>query len=342
MKYAIALDVGGTFIKSALISTTGDIVNEAKTASSDVKTPEQMTALITRVIHEQMDVTPARAKLVGVGVGSPGPLDPRRGIIFFTPNLPFKKPFHILERLRARVKLPVWLQNDANVAALGEGWQGAGKGTRVLVMYTLGTGIGGGVLIDGKIFDGAHGQGAELGHFPLVGTTPNPSSERRGNKSISSPARGEVRRGGSKRGLRHCGAGHPGCFEAYANSNALVTYARQAIKGARINDPLDIYRLAQMGHAKEKSAAKAVFVHYGKILGVATAYALNVFNPEVILFGGAISGAWEFFGPALIKEAKRRAFGTIFDQALIKPAALGNRAGIFGAAKMVFDTYTRR
>ncbi len=302
MRQVIALDVGGSSIKSALVSKDGKIVHELQTSLGAQKTPQGVVDLLARVIAEHRR---AARNVIGVGIGCPGPLDPKRGIILFTPNLPFKKPFPLAATLKKRAYLPIVLQNDANVAVLGEGWLGAGRGASVVVMLTLGTGIGGGVLIDGKIFDGSSGQGTELGHMPLYGME------------------------------KKCGAGHPGCFEAYANSSAITEHGKKLFGASRVKEPLDLYRLAARGDQK----ARKYFEEYGRMLAVPVSYLINVFNPEVVIFGGAISGAWKFFAPTLKKEVYRWAFRSIAHQAKLKKATLGNRAGVFGAAKLGFDAF---
>lgn len=336
MKYAIALDVGGTSIKSAVVSFAGKIENETRTPMDCAKTPQGVVEILARVILAQR----ARGReAAGVGVGFPGPLDSKKGIVFYTPNLPFKKPFPLWRALRARVRIPVAIQNDANLALLGEVWKGAARGARVAVMLTLGSGVGGGILVDGKIFDGAHGQGAELGHFPLHNPLQLPLSfppkadpprAERGRDRAVPPLR---LRGGAGE-LRNCGAGHPGCFEAYVNVSAMVEEGKQLFGARRIKEPLDLFHLAKSGDRR----ARRYFADYGRLLAVPTAYLLNVFNPEVVIFGGAISGTWRFFAPALNQNVRKWVFQAIVRNVRLKRATLSNRAGIFGAAKLAFDT----
>lgn len=307
-KAVIGLDIGGSAIKSALVSDSGKIFSEYKISTKSARSPKDMVDLVASAVRELAAHVKYKSiagvnEIAAVGIGMPGPLDPENGIVFFTPNLPFKKQFNFAKAVKAKIKLPVFIQNDANAAALGEYWAGGSKKTKVSVFITLGSGVGGGVIIDGKIFDGVNGQGAELGHIHFDS-----------NK------------------IFRCGANHPGCFEAYANAASMVRDGRR-IFGKKIRDPIDVHRLAEQ---KNKSALK-YFEEYGKRLGIFSGYLLNVFNPDALLFGGALSGSWKFFEKGLKSEVKKYAFPSILKRAKVKRAALGNMAGVLGAAKLAFD-----
>lgn len=299
MPHVIALDLGGTSLKGALVDRDGAIgARDQQSTSGQDK--EGIVATIVAMVKKLQNNTDA---VEGVGLGMPGPLDPFSGVVHTTPNLPFKEPFPMKEVLEKETGLRVLVNNDANLAALGEWWKGAAAGVKNVVMLTLGTGIGGGLIIEGKLFIGSGGFGAELGHITIANDGP-PCG---------------------------CGAAY-GCFEALASGTAIIRAAQEEIN-PKITNAKEVEDLAQQGN----EAARAIWEDEGKWLGIAIANYLNIFNPDAVIVGGAIAAAWPLFERRMREEIRARAFDMMVGHATIMPAQLGNDAGITGAARMVLD-----
>jgi glucokinase len=196
-----------------------------------------------------------------------------------------------------RVGAPVILENDANAAALGEKWIGAGCDVDDLVLLTLGTGVGGGIISGGKVLRGALGMAGELGHITVV---PN------GNP---------------------CGCGNRGCVEKHASATAITAMARLLGLGDRLTAK-EVYDLAIAGNEK----ARSIFVSMGEALGITLAMLVNTFNFPLYLLGGGVIAAWDLFAPAMIEETRRRSYTFRTTETRIEKAALGNEAGLYGAA----------
>lgn len=203
--------------------------------------------------------------------------------------------------LKRRIGLPVFLTNDATAATFGENWKGASVGFENVIGITLGTGVGGGLIISGELYSGPDGTAGEIGHMCVE---PN--------------------------GI-DCGCGSNGCVEQYAAGKALVREAIAA--GLNVDSPKGIFELAVAG---DKVAMK-VFANMGRYLGIATAAAINLLNPDIVVIGGGVSNAWPLFVDALKCEVKKRAFREPAERANIIRAELGDDAGILGAARIAFN-----
>jgi len=298
MKQVISLDLGGTSLKGALVDEKGAVGARERESTVDLNKDAMVAAMVGMIkkLQEQ-----AKGEVAGVGVGSPGPLNPFDGVILITPNLPFKEPFLMKEVLEKEIGLKVVVNNDANMAVLGEAWKGAAAGAKNVVLLTLGTGIGGGLILNGELYMGSNGLGAELGHITIAEDGPL------------------------------CGCGVHGCFEGLASGTAIINKAREEID----KDISEVKEVA--GLYKENEAAKKIWEEEGKWLGIAVANYINIFNPEFVILGGAISGAWSLFEKRMMEEVEDRAFSMIADKVQVTVATLGNDAGIVGAARLVFD-----
>ncbi len=301
MKHAIAIDLGGTAIKGAIIDAQGKITSRHKVLTESDLGKEHVIQNLFSVIETLQDGSDGN-DFVGIGVAAAGPTNAKEGIVLQFPNITIENNFPIGDLIKDKFALPVVVHNDANAAMLGEVWQGAAKGAHSAVLLTLGTGIGGGIVIHDKIFDGAYGVGAELGHVRLCPDGPQ------------------------------CSLGMPGCFEALASASAVVRMARETIDSA-ITDSKEVYDLAKNGNPD----ALVVWKDVGKWLGMAVGNFINEYNPEFCLIGGNMADAWEFFAPTMMQEAQQNGFAQLFDMVTIQQAALGNDAGMFGVAKTVFD-----
>lgn len=293
MKKVIALDLGGTSLKGAIVDEDGSI-GIKQTEQTEGLDKDGVVAAVVKMIE---DLAKEDKRITTVGMGMPGPLDPHSGVVLVTPNLPFKEPFPMKEYLEKQTGLDVHINNDANMAVLGEQWMGAAKGAKTVVMLTLGTGIGGGLIIDGKLFDGSRGLGAELGHVTIS------SDEQSG-----------------------------GNFERLASASALVKKAQEQID-PQISDALHVEDLAHEGN----EMAKKIYEDEGRYLGIAIANYINIFNPEFVILGGGMAKGWDLFEETMREEVAARAFPMIAQSAQILPAELGNDAGLLGAAKLALE-----
>ena len=235
----------------------------------------------------------------------PGNIDMAKGVIVGWGNMPIFNGYAMRDELSKRLGTKVILENDANAAALGEQWMGAGRGVDDLVLLTLGTGVGGGIIVDGRILHGQIGMAGELGHMTI---SPN------GNP---------------------CGCGNRGCLEKHASATAVSAMARLLGLGHDLTAQ-QVYDLAVQGNDR----AREIFKVMGEALGIALASLINIFNFPLYLLGGGVVAAWEFFAPAMLAEVERRSFtyrSTLkIAPTRIEAAKLGGDAGLFGAACLPF------
>jgi glucokinase len=314
---AIGVDFGGTRIKLGLVDAGGRVFRRGLRSTPRGAGWEAILDEIAAGVSELADegLVPGMT-LLGVGLGTPGPLDPAGEHVLLAPNIPGWEGIPLRRLLAERLGREVRLENDANAAALGEYWVGAGRGARTLIFLGLGTGVGGGIVLDGRLWRGAHGAGAELGHVTL------------------DPA-GEV-----------CGCGNRGCLEMLCAAPAIVRGARRALDAGRAGglarlvggeggQPLTAELVARAARAGDADAA-AVYAEAGRWLGVAVASFMNIFDPEVVVIGGGVAGSVELLLPSLREEACRRSFEVIHRNVAIVPAELGDDAGVVGAAAPFF------
>jgi len=315
MRYVVGVDIGGTNLVVGAMPADGSrelgvhtLPTRALLGGEAVvqRICEMIEETIARVIKE---TGATRADIAGVGIGSPGPLDRANGIVIITPNLGWRD-FPLRDMVSERVKLPATLDNDANCATLGEWWLGAAKGARNVVGFTLGTGIGGGLILDGRLYHGASDVAGELGHTTI---------EANG---------------------RRCGCGNYGCLEAYASGPAIAMRAREALEGGDpsllpglVDGDLSkltaamVYKAAAQGD----QIASDVVKDTARFLGIGVANVLNVFNPDVVVLAGGVAQAGDSLFVPLRAEVRRRAFKPAVDACRIVPGALGGSAGMVGA-----------
>lgn len=313
--YYIGIDLGGTNIAVGIVDESFKIVKKGSTHTLVNRDPELIIADMGKLCLELLAETGiGLEEVVCAGIAAPGSVNPRTGIIEYANNLPFLR-FPIADTLRKYLPVrKVFLENDANAAALGEAVGGAAKGKRLSVMITLGTGVGGGVIIDGKIYSGFNYAGAELGHTVI---------EYNG---------------------RQCSCGRKGCFEAYASATALVSMTKEKL--AACKDTLmwemcgnDINkadaRIAFAAMKKGDRAGKEVVDMYISYLACGITNMINIFQPEVLLIGGGVCNEKDYLLKPLTEIVNADQYTR--NQAVkteIKIAALGNDAGIVGAAAL--------
>ncbi len=321
-KYSIGVDLGGTNIVCAIVNYQGKIVNRLKVPTLAERGKEATIKRIIETIHEnivQSSVVPD--DIIGIGIGAPGPLDVKRGMINFAPNLPGWIDVPLRKKLENEFNMKVVLENDANAAAWGERCFGAGQGVNNLVCFTLGTGIGGGIIIDGKIYHGNNYGAAELGHMTV-----------------------------NKDGPR-CNCGNYGCLEAYSSAtgikNRIKNRIREGIKSDFLNfdeDKLfESLRLKSIFEAARKGDRLTSIVVEEAIsyLGIAIANITNILNPEMVVLVGGITNEGEKLLIPLKGEVKKRAFYSNYKSLKIVIGELGGNAGVLGAAALLWISTDR-
>lgn len=320
MRYIVGVDVGGTNI---VVGTVAEDGSEIVGVVSEPTMPEQgPDAVVERIVQlAKASIAEAKGKPVaGVGIGAPGPLDTKRGLVLLTPNLGWTN-MPLRDRVSRGVGLPASLDNDANCAIYGEVWQGAARGARHVVGLTIGTGIGGGIVLDGAIYHGASDIAGEIGHMTIDSTG------------------------------RRCKCGNYGCLEAYASGPNIAARAVEGIEaGADSSLPgyvggdlakvtaQTVYQAANDGD----DLALEVVRDTAKFLGAGVASLINIFNPEVVVICGGVTLAGDRLFVPLRAEVKRRAFKPAVDVCRILPGSLPGTAGVFGAAAVFVDQHKDR
>jgi glucokinase len=314
-KFIVGVDLGGTNIVVGALSEDGsrELAMRSEPTRSDQGADavvDRMVRMIDTVIAETIAATGVkRDACLGVGVGAPGPLDRENGVVLTTPNLGWTN-FPLRQVIAERVGLQATLDNDANCATLGEWWLGAARGARNVVGMTIGTGIGGGLILDGRLYHGGSDVAGEIGHTTIDVTG------------------------------RRCKCGNYGCLEAYASGPSIAERAREALQGdddsllSRMVDG-DLARLtaATVYEAAKRGddVARDVVRETARFLGTGIANLLNIFNPDVVVIAGGVTQAGEALFDPLQREVRRRAFRAAVDACRIVPGALPGTAGVVGA-----------
>jgi len=295
-EYSIGLDLGGTNLRAAAVNRAGKILEKLSTSASPHKGREHLLGEMVAVIDDLRSRW-GTDPLAGIGLGVPGFISLKEGVIRNSNNLACLEDFPFRDEMEKRLKTTVILENDANAAALGEKWMGAGREVDDLVLLTLGTGIGGGIISGGRVLHGYLGMAGELGHLTVV---PN--------------------------GLP-CGCGNRGCLEKHASATAITAMARVMNLGDNMSSA-EVYELAETGNEH----ARTVFRVMGEALGMGLAMMVNTFNFPLYLLSGGVLAAWDLFAPAMLEEMRRRSFTFRTTNTKVEKAILGNEAGLYGAA----------
>lgn len=308
----IGIDLGGTYIKGAALDSKGKVLSEGKieteVALGQTRVLENITGLIADLKRRS-----GAGSLGGVGLGVPGALDFKEGRIIQSPNFPGWDDFPIRSVIEKAVGVPVIIENDASAAAMGERWVGAARNLDNFLLITLGTGVGGGLVLDGTLWSGETGKAGEFGHMKITPDGPR------------------------------CGCGSTGCLEVYASSTALVRMAQEEWNRAH-GDPLppaDWMTSSGLAEAAERHdpIAEAVFRKMAFFLGIGIANVANLLDIHHFIISGGVSNAFHLFEQPLRQEAARRAFGMTPEEAFkridIRRALLGESAGMIGAGHLV-------
>ncbi|MCI1959358.1 MAG: ROK family glucokinase [Clostridia bacterium] len=304
--FVFGIDIGGTDIKIGMFQKDGKLIEKWKIPTDKSDNGENIFMDIKNFLYEKISEKCNCSQIIGVGIGMPGPVD-SSGVVYKCVNLgwgvlPVKNKFEEI------LNLPVAVGNDSDIAALGEMWQGSGKGKESLILATIGTGIGAGLILNGKIVNGFHGSSGEIGHITVD----------ENEKEI-------------------CSCGKKGCAEQYASATGMVRYAKNLIKEG-FDSVLSLHDFTAkdiVEAAKEKDiVALKTIDKMGQVLGYILASAACVFDPEIIIIGGGVSKGGDIIIEAVQKYYKMYTFHTLVDTPFAI-AKLGNDAGIFGAAKLL-------
>ena len=299
--YTIGMDLGGTNLRAAAIDKAGRMLDKISGATNFAEGRDAVLGDIVAAISKLREKHGA-AGLGGIGVGVPGFIRMKEGLITNSNNLPYLEGVPVRDEISRRLGTVVILENDANAAALGEKWMGAGRGVDDLVLLTLGTGIGGGIISGGRVLRGFVGMAGELGHITVV---PN------GNP---------------------CGCGNQGCLEKHASATAVTAMARLMQLGEELSakDVADL--VSRPGEVGDK--ARTIWRIVGESLGIALATLINAFNFPLYLLSGGMLPAWEYFEPHMMRVVEERSctYRMTIHETKIAQATLGNEAGLYGAA----------
>jgi glucokinase len=301
-----AVDLGGTYLRVALVGSSGKIHEQLKQRTPKGDSPECVVEALVSAA-KSWDV----GSIVAASIMVPGTVDNQNAVVIQAPNLPSLTNFPLKAVLEERLGWPVVLENDANAAAVGEMWLGAARGCRDVVSVTLGTGVGGGVILDGELWRGAHGSAGEIGH-----TTVDPFA-----------------------GLK-CKCGNTGCLELFASATAIVRMTNEQLsqfpRTSLQSGGLTAEKVYEAGR-KGDELALIVFKRFGTYLGIGLANLINIVDPEIIVIAGGAVNGWDLFATYMQREVEERAVRATAQQVKIAPAECGDNAGLLGAARLAFD-----
>ncbi len=312
----LSFDLGGTNIKAGLIDDMGNIIKKCSLPTAKSKAVEDIVrqfALLSNTILKETKIHKKYIK--GIGAGIPGNVDSEKGIVFKAPNLGWVN-VNIKEWLERTFDQPVFIANDANAAALGEMWKGAGKGLDNLICVTLGTGVGAGVIVDGRVHNGSYGAAGEIGHFKV-----------------------------RVKSTRKCNCGQFGCLETEGSASALVYYGIKAVDDGEKTSLAEIIKdkgeltaedITQAAYNGDEVATK-ILENAAYYLGFALANIYTVVAPQRIIIGGGLSNAGEMLLNPIKNWFNKFVYIDIIDSEIISVASLGNDAGIVGLAKLVAE-----
>lgn len=311
--YYLGVDLGGTTIKVGLVNEAYEIIDNMSCPTGRERSAQEVLKDMAMLCKKVMDKHSVTEKdLDSIGIGSPGIASPEEGVILSSSNLNFDH-VNVRAEIQKYINVPVFVENDANCAALGEAICGAAKGEKNVIVVTLGTGVGGGIIADGKINRGSFCGAGEIGHMVINCVDGEP-----------------------------CGCGRKGCWEQYASATALIRIAKEAAakdpstkilahaKEGKI-DKINAKNVFDAAH-EEDATAKAVLEKYFKYIACGVANLINILEPDMIVLGGGMSAQKEYLTTPVEKYVKEEMYGGLSLKTKIKAATLGNEAGIIGAA----------
>jgi glucokinase len=315
-RFAIGVDLGGTNLRVAVVDAGGRLLEKTAHPMRDLGGRDGVIRQICQDARELTAKHTDAGPCAGVGVGIPGILYLESGVLRQSPNLPGWENFAVRDAIASQLNLPVQVDNDANLAALGEKWRGAGRDVASLCLLTLGTGLGGGLILDGKIWHGFLGMAGEVGHIPVV-------------------EHGEP-----------CGCGSHGCLETEVSANAIVRKAQTLLaagsslalaKEIQGGMPLTAELVASVAATGDRTC-RDLFDSFGRYLGLGLAGLVNVLNLPLYVIGGGVAGAWDLFSPAMFRELHARSYVFAEGSTRVVEAQLGADAGLYGSACLALDS----
>jgi glucokinase len=303
-------DLGGTHLRAATVDECGKIHFRSKQNTPQGTDPNKIVSAVVSAVREcRQELGSAAGDLKAVSLVVPGTVNVEEGTVVKAPNLPCLDGFPLSAALTSELGLPAILENDANAAAVGEMWQGAARGCRTIICVTLGTGVGGGIILDGKLWRGVDGAAAEIGHMcvdPFGGVA--------------------------------CTCGSRGCLEVFASATAIVRMTREG--SPRFPDSvlhaspeLTAEMIFDAG-LKDDELALEIFRRMGVYLGIGLANLINILNPEIIVIAGGVVNGWDLFEKHMLQQVEERAFPLLAARVKIERAKCGDDAGLLGAARL--------
>src|SRR5919205_1449950 len=304
-----AADLGGTHLRAATVDQKGRIHSRFKQNTPQVTDASAIVDAIVAAVHEFQK----QGEISAVSLVVPGTVKVEEGAVVTAPNLTCLDGFRLAAALTEQLHLPAFLENDANAAAVGEMWQGAAVGCKTIICLTLGTGVGGGIILDGELWRGVDGAAAEIGHMcvdPFGGVA--------------------------------CTCGSRGCLEVYASATAIVRMTREATPRypesvLHGNEDLTAERIFVAGKQGDELALE-IFRRMGVYLGIGLANLINILNPEMIVIGGGVVNGWDLFERHMHQQVEERAFPLLAARVKIERAKCGDDAGLLGAARLALST----
>lgn len=311
--YVVGVDVGGTNIRAGAMDSDGNILCRKRTITEADRGIEQFIGKLEGLVREIRKELP-EFRLKAAGFGIPGAIRSREGVVTQAPNFPALDGQPVRGMLEGRLQIPCFIENDANAIALGEMWVGAGRGFSHIVSLTLGTGVGGGIIIEGELLRGADGMAAELGHLT-------------------------VKSDGAR-----CNCGSFGCLETFASATGILRmYSERTLTEPQLSKAdgrlttAKIYDMAKSGDAVSREVLEAA----GIGLGVGLSTLVNVFNPEIIIIGGGVAAAWDLLLQPAVQTMNARAFKAPAARVKVVRAEKEDDAGIYGAGYVAWDLLQR-
>ncbi|MDK2806605.1 MAG: glucokinase [Thermoanaerobacterium sp.] len=312
-KLACGVDLGGTKINTGIMDSDGNILYNVKVPTEADKGPQHVINNIKKSIIDSLKNTKLEIdQIAGIGIGAPGPLNADSGVVECPPNLPGWIDIHLVDILKQEFNTEIKLNNDANAAALAEHLFGAGQGIDDMVYVTVSTGIGGGAIIGGKLYNGANSNAAEIGHHSI-----------------------------NFDGPRWCNCGNPGCLESYASGTSLVKFAKKYIESGRNtilkSIPMDELKAENIFDAAKSGdeLALELIENEAFYLGVGIVNIMAFYNPKRIIIGGGLSSQWDVLYDKMMKTVKDRALKPNREICDVVKAKLGGNVGLIGAAALV-------
>ncbi len=315
-KNLIGIDLGGTNLRAAVMNDSGAILGQARTETMAKEGPAAVLKRLAIVAQGAVEESGLEmTDIAACGVGSPGPLDADEGVVLYTPNLPGWQDVPVAEEMTKAIEITTYLENDANSAGWGEFWMGAGRGATEMVIYTLGTGVGGSVIVDGKLHRGRDQMAGHLGHAILIP------------------------------GGRPCGCGASGCLEQYCSATAVAREA-QAATEVGIDTGLEDLKISEIDARSVAEGALAgseycaeLLARTGRYLGMGIATVVNIIDPQIVVIYGGMAAAGDFILEPCRRAMKEHALSPARDRVKIVQAELGEDAGVIGAAGLALRRF---